>query len=100
LHRLRSDAMTAMTEASTVARAAEHLELEITRSRSDSMAGGAHNHAHFQVRPASIFSWHHKPCRSFKFERLYAASWRLSRCARQAWSNARGRQLLCVLVGM
>jgi hypothetical protein len=46
LHRLRSDAM---TEASTVARAAEHLELEITRSRSDSLPGGAHNHAHFQV---------------------------------------------------
>jgi hypothetical protein len=46
LHRLRSDAM---TEAAAVARAAEHLELEITRSRSDSMAGGAHNHAHFQV---------------------------------------------------
>jgi hypothetical protein len=38
-----------MTEAAAVARAAEHLELEITRSRSDSMAGGVHNHAHFQV---------------------------------------------------
>ncbi|KAF6250335.1 ZIP zinc transporter-domain-containing protein [Scenedesmus sp. NREL 46B-D3] len=38
-----------MTEASTVARAAEHLELEITRSQSEGLAAGAHNHAHFQV---------------------------------------------------
>jgi hypothetical protein len=69
LHRLRSDAMTAMTEASAVARAAEHLELEITRSRSDSMPGGAHNHAHFQVRqPASLAS---------SSNRLHATSWRL-----------------------
>lgn len=35
-----------MTEASTVARAAEHLELEIMHSAG---AAGSHNHAHFQV---------------------------------------------------